>query len=116
MPRVTLQNLGAILQERRGAIGIRAAAKEIGTSSATLSRVENGHLPDLTTFGKICKYIRVDPSEILGFDSAEREMKDKPQSVATARFKAEREIKPATANALANVIMATQRMLQNQSD
>src|SRR6266436_951724 len=65
MPRLTLHALGLKIIEKRGDKGVREAAKEIGTSAATLSRVERGHLPDLETFGKICKWLGVDPGEVL---------------------------------------------------
>lgn len=35
-------------------IDVRAAAKEIGTSAPTLSRVENGSVPDLLTLASLC--------------------------------------------------------------
>ena len=50
----------------RGDRGIRMVADEIGVSAATLSRVERGLMPDLETFGKICRWLKVDPAEVLG--------------------------------------------------
>ncbi len=38
-------------------IGVREAAKIIGTSPATLSRCENGKLPDLITYANICFWL-----------------------------------------------------------
>jgi len=35
-------------------IDVRKAAKEIGTSAGTLSRVENGSTPDLLTLASLC--------------------------------------------------------------
>ena len=37
-------------------IGVRMAAKKIGTSPATLSRVENGSMPDLITLVHLCNW------------------------------------------------------------
>lgn len=37
--------------------GVRAAAKEIGTSPATLSRLENERLPDVNTLYAISKWL-----------------------------------------------------------
>ena len=51
---MTLENLGRLILKKRGGRGIRAVAKEIGVSPSTLSRVENGHLPDLENYRKIC--------------------------------------------------------------
>jgi transcriptional regulator with XRE-family HTH domain len=66
MPNLTLETLGRVAAEKRGDVGVRAAAKEIGISPATLSRVERGYLPDLDTFGKICKWLNVDAGQVLG--------------------------------------------------
>lgn len=40
-------------------IELRAAAKEIGTSAATLSRCENQKMPDVITYANICKWLGV---------------------------------------------------------
>ena len=62
---MTLLRLGAMLRERRGRLGIRQVAEEIGISAATLTRVEGGRLPDIATFQKICTWLHVNPAEIL---------------------------------------------------
>lgn len=38
-------------------IGLREAAKQIGTSAPTLCRVEKGKTPDVETFANICNWI-----------------------------------------------------------
>lgn len=65
----SLETLVERLKERRtaGGLGLRVAAKLIGISPATLSRVERGSLPDLETFRKICRWLEIDPGMILGF-------------------------------------------------
>lgn len=44
---------------------MRTAAKEIGISAATLSRIERGGMPDVLTFGLICKWLKKDMSNFL---------------------------------------------------
>jgi DNA-binding Xre family transcriptional regulator len=39
------------------------AAKQIGISKATLSRIENLKTPDIETFGKICKWLETEPND-----------------------------------------------------
>lgn len=68
MTGLTLETLGLKVAEQRGRRGVREAAKEIGISAATVSRVERGKLPDLHNFGKICRWLGVDPGEVLGFN------------------------------------------------
>lgn len=54
--------LGAMVSSKRKweELGIREAAKAIGISAATLSRIENGNIPDLITCKKICDWLHVD--------------------------------------------------------
>jgi DNA-binding XRE family transcriptional regulator len=41
-------------------LSMDACAKQIGISKATLSRIENGSLPDLITYFKIIKWLNSD--------------------------------------------------------
>lgn len=109
MAKVTLQNLGTIVRDKRGGRGLRAVAAEIGTSAPTLSRVEGGKMPDLQTFGKLCRWLEVDPASLLGVNPKPAEAA--PPNTAVAHLKARREIDPKTASALANAILRAQVML-----
>lgn len=52
--------LASMIKSKRGKVGLREAAEELGTvSAATLSRVEQGKLPDVETFIKLCKWLNV---------------------------------------------------------
>lgn len=66
---LSIEKLGRLIAAKRGARGVRAAAMDVGVSPATLSRVENGHMPDLETFAKICRWLGRDPREFLGLDA-----------------------------------------------
>lgn len=104
MPEPALESLGALILERRGKQGVRVTAKQIGISPATLSRVENGHLPDLENFKKICEWLKVDPSRILGMDA---ESMSRP--TASVHFRKQQALAPETATALGDLILAAQR-------
>lgn len=109
MGTVTIHNIGSAIKGKRGDRGIRETAKEIGVSTATLSRIENGKLPDLRTFSKICKWMNVDASTILGCSMQTK----KPEVAGPAHFhlKADKNLKPETAKALATMILAVQNTL-----
>ena len=107
MPRLTLQALGLKLIEKRGDRGVREVAKALGTSPATLSRVERGHLPDLETFGKICRWLDVDPGEILGT----KPEASRPIASAQTHFRKDQAVNAQTAAALADLIIKAHEAL-----
>ncbi|RWQ69330.1 MAG: XRE family transcriptional regulator [Mesorhizobium sp.] len=101
-----LENLGRRVMEKRGTQGIRAAAKDIGISHATLSRVERGFLPDLENYRKICNWLGVEP------EGAALRSSGSPRSdVAQVHFRKDPTTSPETAQALAELILAAQRAL-----
>lgn len=108
MPRLTLEAIGLKVIEKRGDKGVREAAKEIGTSPATLSRVERGHLPDLETFGKICRWLDVDPGEVLGTKS---DSPTRPVVSVQTHFRKDGTVRPETATALADLIVKAHEAL-----
>lgn len=103
-----LENLGRRVMEKRGAQGIRAAAKEIGISHATLSRVERGFLPDLENYRKLCVWLGVE------LDQTNVPQNNSVTGVAQVHFKKDKNSSPETAQALAELILAAQRALANE--
>ena len=100
-----LENLGRRVKEKRGAQGIRAAAKDIGISHATLSRVERGFLPDLENYKKLCQWLGVEAETSLAPQS------DSPARVANVHFRKKNTTSAETAQALAELILAAQNAL-----
>lgn len=105
----TLENLGRLVQEKRGGRGVREVAREIGISHATLSRVESGHLPDLENYQKICKWLGVEVAHVKGMPSTVAAEKA-PQ----IHFRKSATVSPETAQALAQMILAAQAFIENQ--
>jgi transcriptional regulator with XRE-family HTH domain len=107
-----ISRLAPLVQKRRGERGLREAAAEIGISPATLSRVERGKLPDIETFSKLCTWLKVDPSEILGVQRAGP--RTDTASATTTRpapavhFRAKSALSPQAAKDLAQLILAAQ--------
>lgn len=106
----TLQTLGRRLLEARGERGIRAVAAEIGISHATLSRIERGLMPDLETFSKVCRWLGVDPGEVLRIKGREPEAGTETP-VAAVHFRKDQALQPKTAQALAQLILAASRAM-----
>jgi len=109
LARILLEDLGRRLQQKRGKLGIRAAAQQIGISHATLSRIERGHLPDLENFRKICVWLGEDPEA-----SAIQTMTADSASVAEVHFRKKPTVTPVTAEALAQMILAAQNFILNR--
>lgn len=111
---MSLLSLGQLLRERRAGRHLREVAAEIGVSAATLSRIESGRLPDLETFSKICGYLAIDPSKVLGLparEPADRASESAGTNVAV-HFKTERTFDPELASDLATLILAAQQHLE----
>lgn len=108
LPAISLKELGAALVRKRGSMGIRAAAAEIGVSAATLSRVENGHIPDLETLTKLSNWLGLEVGDVLG-----RKQLSKPAGAEVQiAFKKKPALNPATAKSLTNLIVAAHRAFQ----
>jgi transcriptional regulator with XRE-family HTH domain len=108
-----MEELSVRIREKRGGRGVREVAKEIQISPATLSRIEGGKQPDIGTFGKLCRWLEVDPSTILGIStSSVRERSSTSDNTVHAHFRADKELSSETANHLAKLIMAVQKQHQ----
>jgi len=108
-----IEELGKLVVRKRGSRGIRATAADIEVSPATLSRVENGHLPDLATFAKICRWLDVDPARFLGVKGSSGEP---PQKRAVAHFRKKPTVSPETATSLGALILAAQRAREARAE
>jgi transcriptional regulator with XRE-family HTH domain len=108
---INIRELAALLRARRGTRGLRAVAEEITAkcgpvSSSTLSRIEQGKVPDLDTFVRLCKWLEV-PTERLMFGDKEPKRSHGQVSTAEvikAHLRADRTLDPSTAEALVNMI------------
>jgi transcriptional regulator with XRE-family HTH domain len=108
MAKRTIHSLGAMVRAKRGESKLRATAGTIGISAPTLLRVEAGRIPDIDTFGKICRWLGVDPKEFLGFNEpveGESAGQEGPAIAISAHFKADKTAKPQTIQALATMLL-----------
>ena len=106
-----LSELAELVREKRGVSGVRAAAAAVEISPATFSRIENGHMPDLETFAKICKWLEIDPAAYLGLDKE----KTLP-STATVHFRKGKTTDEKTAQSLGQAIVAAQKALRARAE
>jgi transcriptional regulator with XRE-family HTH domain len=93
-----IEDLALLVQKKKGSMGVRATAKEIGISPTTLSRIERGHLPDMGTLEKVCAWLEEDMDQFTGIGGLQ------------IAFKKNKTIAPETAKSLAVLIeMASQQ-------
>ena len=99
---MNLAAFGERVAAKRGMLGVRAAAREAGVSPATLSRIENGHIPDLETFERLCRWLGEDPGQFLDMPTT--------RIVGTVQFRKQKTVSRATAAALGELFLRVHEM------
>ncbi len=106
MPKKPLETLGVVVREKRDKSKLRETAREIGIGPATLMRVENGRVPDIETFRKICIWLKTDPNSFLGFkNDVSLAPAEGTISAISAHFRADQTPAPETVSALAKMVL-----------
>jgi transcriptional regulator with XRE-family HTH domain len=103
---VDYQKFSAMLKTKRRGRGLRLVADEIGgVSASTLSRIEQGNVPDLETFMRICKWLGVSADEFRPADGAGKSLESPAASeVIEAHLRADRTLPPDAVDALSQMI------------
>lgn len=99
-----IEELAGLILKKRGSMGIRAAAAEIGISPTTLSRVENGHIPDMQTLTKLCAWLGKDIGQFTGIGGLQ------------IAFKKKQTVSPPTAKSLAVLIELASQQFAREID
>jgi transcriptional regulator with XRE-family HTH domain len=80
-----------MIKTKRGKMGLRDTAIEISNetgktiSAATLSRIEQGNLPDVETFIKLCQWLNVSTDEFVATPGPKKEITEKDKIVYQLR-------------------------------
>ena len=101
-----IKRFAAMLRARRGDRGLRSVAEEIGeVSASTLSRIEQGGVPDLETYLRICRWLGLPSEPIPGLTkrSSFPSEASTPELIE-AHFRAEKVLPAETIEALSNMI------------
>lgn len=97
--------LATMLKTKRGRTGLRAVAEEMGdVSVATLSRIEQGKVPDVDTFIKICKWLDVPTDTFVVRSNEEVVSTQSNQQTVVAHLRADRELDPDTIQMLVKLV------------
>src|SRR5437016_4461508 len=92
------EKLAAAVRAKRSDEGLRSTAERIGNiSAATLSRIEQGKVPDVETFLRLCHWLGRPPSDFTssGGTKAVTANQSTPE-VIEAHLRADRTLSPKT--------------------
>jgi transcriptional regulator with XRE-family HTH domain len=111
MPKLSLESLGRLVREKRGEAGLRETAKVIEISPATLMRIEQGRTPDIETFGKVCQWLKIDPSDFIGGGKRKEDVVGgKVRTEMSVHLRANKNPDPNTIKALSEMILLVAEM------
>lgn len=105
------EKLAAAVRAKRGDEGLRSTADKIGNiSAATLSRIEQGKVPDVETFLRLCQWLGRQPSDFTSLAAT----KPAPANQSTpelieAHLRADRNLSPKTAQTLIDMVRLAYR-------
>ncbi len=94
------QRFSDMIKSKRGNKGLRVLASEIGISASTLSRIEQGNLPDIDTYLKLCEWLEVSTD----YFTKSNPNIENVQNGVIAHLRADKTLPPATAEALIQMI------------
>ena len=112
-----MERLARLVRTKRGSKGLRETATELGSvSPSTLSRVESGKMPDLEIFLLLCDWLQVPAAELI----KNTEEPDPASTLGTPeaiaiQLRADKNLDPAIASALASLVKAAYHDLSQQS-
>lgn len=112
------ERLANLVRTKRGSRGLRETANEIGNvSPSTLSRVENGKMPDMETFLLLCDWLQVPPAELIRNTEETQVPSDEisPNAIAI-QLRASKNLDPTISNALASLVEAAHKLTQRSND
>lgn len=95
-----IQRFSEMIKSKRGSKGLRMLSSEIGISPSTLSRIEQGNLPDIDTYLKLCNWLEVSTEffKISDLNSIG------VQQGVIAHLRADKTLSPETSEALIQMI------------
>lgn len=108
--QLNTEKLAAAVRAKRGDEGLRSTAEKIGgVSAATLSRIEQGKVPDVDTFLRLCQWLGLQPSEFSMTAMAPLASRPSTPEVIEAHLRADRTLSPETAKTLIEMVRLAYR-------
>lgn len=108
------EKLARMVKSKRGDQGLRMVAKEIGdVSSSTLSRIEQGSIPDVNTFLLLCNWLEVPTDTFIINEQTQQESGTNAAEKIVAHLRADRVLPKTTATALIEMIQLAYRQVNH---
>lgn len=102
MASIDIVKFAQLVKNKRGKRNLRDIANEIGeVSISTLSRIEQGKIPDLSTYMKICEWLEVSTSE---FESNPKTTEKNHKQEIFFHLRADQSLSQDVSDALAKMI------------
>lgn len=108
------EKLARMVKSKRGDRGLRVVAQEIGdVSASTLSRIEQGSIPDVNTFLLLCNWLGVPTDTFITSEQAAQEGEATAADKIVAHLRADRVLPKTTAMALIEMIQLAYRQVNH---
>jgi transcriptional regulator with XRE-family HTH domain len=106
--QIDLEALVAALDAQRKARGLswRQVAKEAAVSASTLTRMQQGKLPDVNTFGALVQWLHIPAERFMVQGQRVHKKSPDPMAVASTLLRGKREVSPRAARALEELVQA----------
>jgi transcriptional regulator with XRE-family HTH domain len=98
--KIDTVKLSNMIKAKRGDKGLREVSKAIGLSAPTLSRIEQGKVPDVETFMRLCEWLEV-PADTFSKSS---ETAHSGKKALIGHLRADKELEPDTVDLLIRMI------------
>ncbi len=113
--RIHVDMFTARIKAKRAGMGLRETANQIGKISAsTLSRVENGKIPDTETFLRICDWLGELPDTFIISD--QQSAGGDTMEIIEAHLRADKSLDEASAEAIAKMLRAAYNVNRRDND
>lgn len=106
--QIDLEALVAAVDAQRQAQGLswRQVAKEADVSPSTLTRMQQGKLPDVNTFGALVQWLHIPAERFMVRRATGQKKLPDPMAVASTLLRGKREVSPRAAKALEELVHA----------
>lgn len=112
--QIDLEAFVAAIDAQRKAKGFswRQIATEAGISPSTLTRMQQGKLPDVNTFGALVQWLHIPAERFMVPGSTTRRTAADPMAIASTLLRGKREVSPKAAKAIEDLVQAAFRVAQ----